>query len=235
MEQFASLFSQPAVGGPANLTPASAITMLLTTFIIGLMISITYILTYAKTKKAHSQSFVITVVMLPAIIATVVMFVGSNLASAFSLSGAFALIRFRNTLGDIKDITYIFFAVATGLAVGVGLPGYALLFALVLCLMMILLKVTNYGKTKIVSRTLKITIPESMHFKGAFDDVFEKYGVSAKLRRVRTVDLGSLYELVYEAEINDDVNEKEFIDDLRCRNGNLNIVLMMRPEGDLRQ
>ena len=231
-ETLATIFGGASINGGSNLTIANSIAMLLITFVIGIMISCTYMFTYQK--KAHSQSFVITVVMLPAIIATIVMFIGTNLASAFSLSGAFALIRFRNTLSDVKDITYIFFAVATGLAVGVSLTlaPFALLFAVVLCLMMILLKITDFGKTKMVARSLRITIPESMHFKGAFDDVFEKYDVNAKLRRVKTVDLGSLYELTYMAEIKEDVNEKDFIDDLRCRNGNLNIVLMMRPDNE---
>ena len=162
-----------STGADSELTVTSALITIFVAFLLGLLISFTYIKTYKKGN--HSQSFVLTIIMVPAIIAIIILLVGSNVARAFSLAGAFSIIRFRSAPGDPKDITYIFFAMAAGLACGVGLIGYAALFAVVLCLFMFLLSAVNFGKVKKVRKLLKITIPEDLNYKGAFDDVFEKY------------------------------------------------------------
>lgn len=175
----------------------------------------------------YSQNFVLTIIMVPAIIAIIILLVGSNIARAFSLAGAFTIIRFRSAPGDPKDITYIFFAMASGLACGVGLLGYAVLFAVILCAFMFLLSVINFGRVKNNRKLLKITIPEDLDYKGAFDDIFDKYTKEYELSRVRTADLGTLYELDYYITVPEDLDEKEFLDLVRCRNGNLNVVLSM--------
>lgn len=214
-----------STGADSELTVTSALITIFVAFLLGLLISFTYIKTYQKGN--HSQSFVLTIIMVPAIIAIIILLVGSNVARAFSLAGAFSIIRFRSAPGDPKDITYIFFAMAAGLACGVGLIGYAALFAVVLCLFMFLLSAINFGRVKKVRKLLKITIPEDLNYKGAFDDVFEKYTQSYELERVKTVNLGTLYELDYNLVTKADMDEKEFLDLLRCRNGNLNITLTM--------
>lgn len=190
---------------------------------LGIIIALTYIHTH---RDGYQQSFVITVMMLPVILAVIILFVGSNVARAFSLAGTLSIIRFRSAPGDPEDIGYIFFSIAAGLACGVGLYFYGLLFVLILCIFMIIVKhIWFKGGAK--QRVLKITIPEDLDYQGAFDDVMKTYTDTNKLIKVKTTDLGSLFELVYKVDMKKNVNEKAFIDALRCRNGNLNIVLSL--------
>ena len=197
-------------------------------FLLGLFIS----LIYMKTHKTgvYSQSFVLALVMLPIIIALIILLIGSNVARAFSLAGAFSIIRFRSTMGDPKDIAYVFFTMAVGLALGVGFAGYAVIFAIVLCLLMLGLSKINFGTKADLPKTLKITIPEDLDYRGAFDDIFERYTKNYLLRRVRTADLGSIYELTYDISVKSELSEKDFMDELRCRNGNLTVLLILKEE-----
>ena len=168
--------------------------------------------------------------MLPMIIALIILLIGSNLARAFSLAGVFSIIRFRTSMGDPKDISYIFFTVAVGLALGVGFIGYAVLFAIVLCLFMLLLHKIDFGSKKNVSKKLRVLIPENLDYESVFDDIFLKYTKSHIKKRAKTADLGSVYELTYVIFLKDDVSEKSFIDELRCRNGNLTISISVNEE-----
>ena len=121
----------------------------------------------------------------------------------------------------------IFFDIAAGLACGVGLYGYGALFVLLLCLFMIVISKIKFGKPNTTAKNLKITIPENLDYEGIFDEIIKKYSKDYTLQKVRTTDLGSLYELTYSVNMNKDADEKKFIDELRCRNGNLNIVLSL--------
>ncbi len=190
--------------------------------IFGLIIAGTYTLTH---EGRHQQSFAVTLTMLPVILAVIIIFVGSNVARAFSLAGTLSIIRFRSAPGDPKDIAYIFFAIAAGLACGIGLYFYGGVFVLILCLFMFILTKVNFAANSDTDRVLKITIPEDLDYAGAFNDIFGQYTKRNKLTRIKTTDLGSLYELSYDITMNPDASEKDFIDALRCRNGNLNIVL----------
>jgi len=210
-----------------TLSVSTALLTILTSFFIGLIISGTYMKTHRK--GTSSQSFALTLVMVPAIIAIIIVLVGSNLARAFSLS-AFAIIRFRSAAGDPKDISYVLFSLAAGLACGVGLFGYSILFTLLLCVFMLILHYMNFGVKKVSSKLLKITIPEDLDYEGVFDDVFMQYTTDYELKRVKTTDLGTLYELIYTVSMKNDISQKEFIDALRCRNGNLNIILSMNAD-----
>jgi len=178
----------------------------------------------------YSQGFVLTLVMLPIIISIIIMLVGSNVARAFSLAGAFSIIRFRSSMGDPKDISYVFFTMAIGLALGTGLLGYAILFALMLCLIMLILSKINFGRKKNQPKLLKIMIPENIDYQDTFDDIFEKYTTAHEMLRVRTSDLGSLFEVQYNILLKNDMNEKCMIDEIRCRNGNLTITLVSERE-----
>lgn len=220
-----------AGGTDTTLTIGSALLTFAAAVALGILISFTYMKTYRK--GSYSQSFVLTVMMLPAIIAIIILLVGSNVARAFSLAGAFSIVRFRSAPGDSKDITYIFFAMAAGLACGIGLVGYAVVFTALLCIIMAVLSLSRFGKAKNTAKLLKITIPEDLDYEGAFDDIFASYTTHFELDKVRTTNLGTLYELDYHVNLKSDTNEKEFIDLLRCRNGNLNIVLSLaaEPEG----
>ena len=189
-------------------------------------------MTYIKTcdKAGYSQNFSLTLILIPAVIAVIILLIGSNIARAFSLAGAFAIIKFRSAPGDPKDIAYVLFTMAAGLACGVGAYAYAVLFTVLLCLVMFILHLVDFGAKRTSNKLLKITIPEDLDYEGAFDEVFDKHTTGYELRKVKTTDLGSLYELVYTITMGNEVSQKEFIDALRCRNGNLNIVLSMSAE-----
>ncbi len=177
--------------------------------------------------KSPSQSFALTLVMIPAIITIIVLLVGSNIARAFSLAGVFAIIRFRSAPGDPKDIAYVLFSTAMGLACGMGYLAYGAIVSAVLCAVMLILEQIHFGKPKNGSKTLKITIPENLNYQEAFTDVLKKYTTSYELTRIKTTDLGSLFILVYAITAPDSLNERELIDALRARNGNLTITLVL--------
>ena len=194
-----------------------------------LMLGLAISLVYMKTHQTHtpSQSFMLTLVTLPVIITIIILLVGNNVARAFSLAGAFSIIRFRSAPGDPQDMTYVLFCMAVGLAIGMGFILYGVLVSVLLCLVMILLEAIKFGQPKGIEKLLKITVPENLDFQHAFDDVLEKYALCTTLRKVKTMDLGSLYELTYAITMKQGMHEKEFIDELRCRNGNLNITLVL--------
>lgn len=193
---------------------------------LGLLISFVYIKTHKS--EGYQSGFAVTLIMLPAIISVIIMLIGNNVARAFSLAGAFSLVRFRSAPGDPKDIAYVFFALGVGLACGLGFIAYAAVFAVILCLVMILLTFTNYAKQKSTSMQVRITVPENLNFQGLFDDILNKYTDFWKLRKVRTTDFGTLFELSYLIDLKQSTDQKVFLDELRCRNGNLNITLTLK-------
>lgn len=194
--------------------------------VLGLFISLVYLKTHKI--EGYSAGFVITLIMLPAIIAVIIMLIGNNVARAFSLAGAFSLVRFRSAPGDPKDIAYVFFTLAVGLACGLGFIAYAVIFAAVLCLAMVILTYTHFAQQKSTNMHLKITIPENLNFQGLFDDILNTYTDSWTLRRIKTSEFGTLFEVSYIIGLKTAANQKKFIDELRCRNGNLNISLTMK-------
>ncbi|MEW4431381.1 MULTISPECIES: DUF4956 domain-containing protein [Paenibacillus] len=209
-----------------TLTFSSAVITIGLAILMGAIISLTYMKTNANT---YSQSFTLTMVVLPVIVAIIILLIGSNVARAFSLAGAFSIIRFRSAPGDPKDISYVLFTMASGLACGVGAFGYAVLFTIILCVLMFVLSHFKFGAKKNQQKLLKVTIPENLSYEEAFDEVFKKFNVEYQLNKVRTTELGSLYELVYLVHLGQHVNQKEFLDAVRTRNGNLDISLNMAP------
>lgn len=197
---------------------------------LGLLISLSYIKTHKD--EGYSSGFTVTLIMLPAIISIIIMLIGNNVARAFSLAGAFSLIRFRSAPGDPKDIAYVFFTLAVGLACGMGYIAYGALFAVILCFVMIALKAINYANPQTSNMQLKITVPEDLNFQGLFDDILAKYTNSWTMKRVKTSDFGTVFELVYLITLRQPAEQKNFIDELRCRNGNLNISLTLKESRD---
>jgi hypothetical protein len=220
---FQTIFNATSADTVISLTNAM-LTMAIS-FISGGLISFTYMKTCNK--KGYSQNFALTLIIIPIVVAIIVLLIGSNIARAFSLAGAFSIIKFRSEPGDSKDISYILFTMAAGLACGVGAFGYAVLFTIFLCMLMRTLNLLNFGSKKTSQKLLKVTIPEDLNYEDAFDDVFEKFTTSYDLIKVKTTDLGSLYQLVYGVSMDNKISQKEFLDELRCRNGNLNITLSM--------
>ena len=181
-------------------------------------------------RTAHSSSFVVTLALLPATVAVVIMMVNGNLGAGVAVAGAFSLVRFRSTPGTAKEIGAIFLAMAVGLACGMGYPGFGLIFALIMCAMTLVYALTNFGgpRNARMCRVLKITVPEDLDYPTVFDDLLEKYTVGARLISVKTTNLGSLNRLTYELTLRKAGTEKAFIDELRCRNGNLEISMSLQ-------
>lgn len=213
-----------------TLTLTTTLAVLGVALALGIFISLVYM--YTHKHEGYAPSFAITILMLPIIITLIIALVGDNVARAFSLAGAFTIIRFRSAPGDPKDITYIFFTLAVGLACGMGYIAYACLFAVLLCLVTVVLAKIKYAVPKNEHMILKILIPEDMNYQGAFDDILEVYTSSSHLKRVKTTDFGALFELVYFIELKKDINQKEFIDKLRTRNGNLSITISFKEFED---
>lgn len=206
-----------------SFTLTNTLIVIISSIFLGLIISLVYMKTNKKT--GYNSGFTITLVMLPVIISIIILLVGNNVARAFSLAGAFSIIRFRSAPGDPKDISYVFFTLAVGLTCGMGYIGYAIIFTAILCALMLILDLTNFSLPKSKSMQLKITVPEDLNYEGVFEEILDKYSNSWKIERVRTRDFGALFELNYIIHMKPDVNQKKFLDELRCRNGNLNISL----------
>ena len=222
-----SIFNSILVNTSNDITVMSALITILISAVFGGIIAFTYQKT--QDEAAYQQNFAVTLMMLPIILSVIIIFVGSNIARAFSLAGTLSIIRFRSAPGDAKDIGFIFFAIAAGLACGVGLYGYGIMFVLIMCVILFLLKCLGVFKNKAVRKVLKITIPEDLNYDGAFDEILRKYTKSYTLNKIKTTDLGSLFELCYNVTMENTVNEQEFLNELRVRNGNLSIILSLAP------
>ena len=174
-------------------------------------------------KSKYSQSFALTLAMLPAMVQVVIMLVNGNIGTGVAVAGAFGLIRFRSAPGTAREIGMIFLAMAIGLATGMGYVMLAALFFVIMAAFTLALTAARFGALDENERTLKITIPENLDYDGLFDDLFAKYTRSCELERVKTSNMGTLYELSYRVVLREAQPSKEFLDELRCRNGNLNI------------
>lgn len=187
--------------------------------VLGVMISLTYL----KTGKV-SKNFARTLIILPMLVCAVMLVVNGNLGTSVAIVGAFSLIRFRSLQGNSRDIAFVFFAMTIGLICSVGYLVLAIGIAVLICCVLFLLQVMHYGEQKYFEKELKVTIPENLDYSGIFDDIFAQYTSQCKLVRVKTTNMGSLYEVTYHMELNDDAKEKRMIDEIRCRNGNLTVV-----------
>lgn len=171
-----------------------------------------------------SKGFIITIALLPAIVQMVIMLVNGNLGTGVAVMGAFSLVRFRSVPGNAKEINSIFMAMAIGLATGTGYVAVAVMFVVIVGGVSILYNVTSFGESKQKEKELKITIPEGLDYTGVFDDLFKEYTTKNELINVKTANMGSLFKLDYRISLKNPVEEKAFLDALRCRNGNLEIA-----------
>lgn len=171
-----------------------------------------------------SKGFVITIALLPAIVQMVIMLVNGNLGTGIAVMGAFSLVRFRSIPGSAKEISSIFLSMAIGLATGTGYLAAAVIFVFIVGGVNIIYNASSFGEPKYKQNDLKITIPEGLDYTGVFDDLFEQYTTKNELIKVKTANMGSLFKLEYRIQLKDQNQEKAFIDELRCRNGNLEIT-----------
>lgn len=211
---FYDIFTDTAVD-PAMMMLAIGVSLLL-----GLVIAKVY-----QFKTVYSKSFVMSLALLPTLIAIVIFLVNGSLGAGVAVMGAFSLIRFRSAPGGAKELVSIFLVMTIGIAIGMGYLVFATVFTLIMSLAMLLLEVVNFGQMKHSMRQLTIVIPESLDYESIFDDIFNKAVNHVELVNVKTSDMGSLFKIKYIIQLNGRMTEKELIDALRTRNGNLEIAI----------
>lgn len=190
-----------------------------TALVLGALLTLVH-----RYKNTCSQNFNVTLALLPAVVQAVIMMVNGNLGTGVAVMGAFSLVRFRSVPGNAREIGNIFLAMAVGLACGTGYLGIAALLLLLIGLAELLLLAVPSRRDEFLQKELKVTIPENLDYSGIFDDIFKRYTSRSELLRVKTVNMGSLYELCYHITLKQEQEEKRMLDDIRCRNGNLTIV-----------
>jgi uncharacterized membrane protein YhiD involved in acid resistance len=190
----------------------------LTAMILGFGTSLIF-----QVRDKHTSTFSQSLALLPGAVTLVIMLVNGNIGAGLAVAGTFALVRFRSAPGTAKEITGLFMTVAIGLACGMGYVGVAVIFFVLMGLYVLLLGSLRYGEESDKHRHLKITVPENVDYETLFEDIFDEYTSSRELTKVRTTNMGTLYELTYRIVLKDAAKTKEFLDELRCRNGNLTI------------
>jgi len=195
--------------------------------VIGIILAASYMI-----KSSYTKSFIVTLALLPAVVCVVIMMVNGNIGAGVAVAGAFSLIRFRSVAGKARDIVAVFIGMGAGLIAGMGYLAYAALFTIVLCVFMVIYTVTGFGKKnmKRAEKTLTVTIPEDLDYTDVFEDLFNEYATECDLVKVKTSNMGSLYKLKYDLTLKDASKEKELLDKIRCRNGNLEISMSVREE-----
>ena len=190
--------------------------------VLGLIMAFAYMY-----RTRYTKSFVVTLALLPAVVCVVIMLVNGNVGTGVAVAGAFSLVRFRSVPGTAKEICTLFLAMGAGLIAGMGYLGFSVLFTVVMCAMFLLYNRLDFGTKKNADayKTFSITIPEDLDYSGVFDDIFAEYTVSHDLARVKSTNMGSMFKLTYNVVLRDVSREKEMIDKIRCRNGNLEITV----------
>ena len=209
-----------------DLTTVISVTDFLLCLGVSLVIGILMAFAYMY-RTRYTKSFVVTLALLPAVVCVVIMMVNGNVGTGVAVAGAFSLVRFRSVPGTAKEICTLFLAMGAGLIAGMGYLGFAVLFAILMCLMFVLYNRLDFG-TKKNSQKFKIftiTIPEDLDYTGVFDDIFSEFTVAHDLTCVKSTNMGSMFKLTYNVILRDITREKEMIDKIRCRNGNLEIVV----------
>ena len=192
--------------------------------ICGLIISLVY-----KHCEHASRSFLMTLALLPAIVQMVIMMVNGNLGVGVAVAGSFSLVKFRSLPGKASDILVIFLSMAVGLCTGMGYVVFAMALSIILCMILLVFAKTSILATDTSYRNLRIIIPEDLDYTDVFKDIFRKYTKKAEIQSVRTMNLGTMYQITYNVELNDVMKEKEMLDAIRVRNGNLAIVCGNTP------
>ena len=190
--------------------------------LLGLIMTLVYMW-----KNEYTKSFLVTLALLPAVVCVVIMMVNGNIGAGVAVAGAFSLVRFRSAPGSAKEIVTIFLAMGAGLIAGMGYLGFAALFTVIMCAMFFIYNLVTSRSTKseVANKTVKITIPEDLDYTSAFDDIFAEYTKKNELIKVKTTNMGSMFRLTYNVTLKDASREKQMIDRIRERNGNLEIMV----------
>lgn len=199
---------------------------------VSLVLGIVMALSYMY-RTRYTKSFVITLALLPAVVCVVIMLVNGNIGAGVAVAGAFSLVRFRSVPGTAKEICILFLAMGTGLIAGMGYLGYAALFSLIMCVVFLMLNRLDLGAKRNAARykILSVTVPEDLDYTRIFDDIFAEYTDAYELTKVKTTNMGSLFKLTYQVTMKNQAKEKEMIDTIRCRNGNLEVSVSKQETG----
>ena len=206
----------------AVISPETFILCVGATLIIGIFLSFIY-----TVKNKYTKSFLITLTVLPAVVCVVIMMVNGNVGAGVAVAGAFGLVRFRSAPGTAKEIATIFLAMGAGMIAGMGYLAYAFLFSVIMGIILLICNISGLGENRneLNEKILKITIPEDLDYSDLFDDLMEEYTEKYEIASVKTTNMGSMFKLTYNITLKDINKEKKFIDELRCRNGNLEISI----------
>ena len=207
-----------AMEGQAVISIRDFLLCILVSVVAGVILALAYTF-----KSRYTKSFIMTICILPAVVCAVIMMVNGNIGTGVAVAGAFSLVRFRSAPGSAKEICAIFIAMGTGLISGMGYLGYAVLFAILMSIVTVVFKAVKIGKVKDESKALLITVPEDLNYDEIFDDILKKYTTSYDMVSVKTSNLGSLFKVKYIIDMKKNVSTKSMIDELRVRNGNLEI------------
>jgi hypothetical protein len=190
--------------------------------VIGIILAASYMF-----RTRYTKSFVVTIATLPAVVCVVIMMVNGNIGAGVAVAGAFSLVRFRSVPGTAKEIGMLFLAMGAGLIAGMGYLGFALLFTVILAAVNLLYNALNLGAKRNAAKykSFRITIPEDLDYTGVFEEVFREYTTACELTRVKSTNMGSMFRLTFDVILRDPSKEKELIDKLRERNGNLEITV----------
>ena len=206
----------------AVISPETFILCVGAALIIGIFLSFIY-----TVKNKYTKSFLITLTVLPAVVCVVIMMVNGNVGAGVAVAGAFGLVRFRSAPGTAKEIATIFLAMGAGMIAGMGYLAYAFLFSVIMGIILLICNISGFGENRneLNEKILKITIPEDLDYSDLFDDLMEEYTEKYEVSSVKTTNMGSMFKLTYNITLKDINKEKKFIDELRCRNGNLEISI----------
>lgn len=214
----------------SNTTSSIELSSIIICSIVSIILGFIIAFTHMKTSK-YSKNFLITLVILPVLVQTIMIMVNGNLGTSVAIVGAFSLVRFRSIPGTSKEILSVFFAMAIGLATGMGHVFFASLMTIIVSLAIFLFSYIKLFDKNKKERILRIAIPENLDYTNMFNDIFDKYTKKIELTQVKTTNMGSLFDLSYNIILKSDINEKEFIDELRVKNGNLKITLSHHIDG----
>ena len=193
--------------------------------LVALLLGFVLALVHMKTSKSKSN-FITTLVMLPLIVSIIILFVNGDVGTGVAIAGAFSLVKFRSIPANSREILSIFIALAIGFSIGTGYVAFAAILAFICFIVLIILYLVKFGEGNNKDKTLKICIPEDLNFQDIFDDIFEKYLNKYELEKAKTINMGSMFELTYAVSLKDNSQEKELMDKIRIKNGNLKVMLL---------
>lgn len=221
---FQGIFNE---GNATSVSVGQFLLCVIVSLALGLALAFVY-----RYNSAASGSFLATLTLLPTIVCVLIMMVNGNVGTGIAAASAFSLVRFRSAPGTAKEISAIFLAMGTGLIAGMGYLGYAILFVILLGAMMTALNqfIFHNQISSERDKLLTITIPEDLNYSSVFDDIFSQYTTAHEMVSVKTTNMGSMFKLQYHVTLIDPSAEKNFIDHIRCRNGNLEVSMMRRDD-----